>query len=177
MSQNQNRIINQFLQGKSSSHNNYVISNNNKHYFSKDIKNTRSKIIAPNFISLNDDFYNHDKNNLKISYNENKNYRNYYKVNNHNHSVYITNNSSDFIQKNIMQRRDMIKTPEIKTKDFQHSANCKTDNNYIRRANSSINKNRIQIETIKNNDKKKYNTYKQERRTIEIIHQSPSQPE
>ena len=69
MSQNQNRTINQFLQGKSSTVNNYNFSNKNplqgRLYFSKDINNKKTKVLSPHFERSNNEDNNEKK---KITY-------------------------------------------------------------------------------------------------------------
>ena len=93
MIQNQNLAINQFLQSKLiTNHNHYNHSikatKNNEPYFSKNIFNRTSKKISPILEPLIEDYFQHDNNKLKTSYNEN-NIKKYYSKNSHNHSEYV----------------------------------------------------------------------------------------
>ena len=179
MSQNQNRMINQFLQGKSSTVNDLINSNknplNNRLFFSKELTNKKTKLISPHFEQSNDNYYN-CKNSLTNSYNDtnNKNCKNYYKIHSHNHSEYITNNTKDFFLTNTNQ--DLIKTPESKKKSIHCVYHCKTEENLIKRNNSSNYNVKTKIEAKKKTEEKKYNTVIQERRSYPFKQLSPSIP-
>jgi hypothetical protein len=172
-------MINQFLQGKSSTVNDLTNSNknplNNRLYFSKALINKKTKVISPHFERSNDNYYN-SINSLTNSRNEtnNKNYRNYYKIHSHNHSEYITNNTKDFFQTNTKQ--DLIKTPESKKKSIHCVYYCKTEENLIKRNNSGNYSIKTKLEEKKKTGEKKYNTAIQERRSYPFKQLSSSIP-
>ena len=182
MSQNQNRTINQFLQGKSSTVNNYNFSNKNplqgRLYFSKDINNKKTKVLSPHFDRSNNEYNNEKKNNLLNSYKEtnNKNCRNYYKIHSHNHSEYIMNNSTDLFPNSVIAQRDTTKTPEMKKKSFSESCHFKTEDHVISRNNSGNYKINIKEEAKKKSEEKKFNTARQERKSLPFIKLSSSIP-
>ena len=186
MIQNQNLAINQFLQSKLiTNHNHYNHSikatKNNEPYFSKNIFNRTSKKISPILEPLIEDYFQHDNNKLKTSYNEN-NIKNYYSKNSHNHSEYVTkysSDSSDNFPKFIISKRDTIKT-KIRSKespDGEQKYYYKTEENSIRRARSGNYKSKLEGKLNNRYDEKKIRTsYKEDKKMLDIIQTSPSQP-
>lgn len=185
MTQIQNRTINQFLQSKTNhNHYNSLLKSTNitEPYFNKNLFTKTSTRIAPHFDTLNEeDKYN--DNILKL-YNKNlqTNNKNYYKINKHNHSEYIANNSSKNSQKIIMNRRGNLKTHEVIKKNspenYKGYYNKTEDNNAIRRTMSSTYKRGNGNDDTPNNknNQKKYFSNRKENKRIEIIQSSPSQP-
>ena len=175
MNQNKNRILNQFLQSNSYQNHHYKhfinTSSNSQSYFNKNLLNTKSKKISPNLESLNENYSNFGDNQLKHSYYQ-IDYKNVYTINNHNHSEYITNNSSDNFQKIIMKRRDKIKYNVISSSDKEPIYYNKTEENLIKRVHSSNYKNKIEEDSNSKNGKNINNTSVKKHK----IQSSTSQP-
>jgi hypothetical protein len=183
MYQNQNRFINQFLQSKlnNNQNNSAKATNNNEPYFDKKFFNKISKKISPNLKPLNGDYLNFAiNNNLKTTYLVNmNNSTKYYSINNHNHSEYITNYSSDHYPKIILARKNDSKSNESRTYIFPEDQKyySKTEENAIRRALSGNYKNKLEEMPYNNYNQKKCYTYnKEKRKLIEAMQSSPSQP-
>ena len=144
MIQNQNRIINQFLQSKKNYNqfnHSIKISNSNEPFFKKNKFIPISKKFSPYSESLKEGFLNYDNNILKTSYNSkyNNNLSNYYSNKSYNHSEFITNCSSDKFKKIIIDRRDKSKTPQITMKFPPESINyLKTEEKTIKQTLSNL---------------------------------------
>ena len=186
MIQNQNRIINQFLQSKKNYNqfnHSIKISNSNEPFFKKNKFIPISKKFSPYSESLKEGFLNYDNNILKTSYNSkyNNNLSNYYSIKSYNHSEFITNCSSDKFKKIIIDRRDKSRTPQITMKFPPESINyLKTEEKTIKKTLSNLSNNysfKKQENSNLKYDSKKYNTaHKEKKESKKILKNYPSQP-
>jgi hypothetical protein len=146
---------------------------NKEHNYQKNINNKKIKIISPKYESVNEDYY--AENNMKKLSSEN--FRNYYKINNHNHCEYITNNSSDFFPKTRMSTNDVVKIKEIKLQNMQDNNYYKTQSNEtIKRANLINYRTTMQEEAKKIRDKKIGIINREKRNTVDLSQPFLSQP-
>ena len=185
MTQIQNRSINQFLQGKSNhSHYNSSIKSTSiaEPYFNKNLFNKASTKISPHFETVREE-YTYNDNKIKTILNQNlrSSNKNYYSINNRNHSEYIANNSSKNYVKNTTNKIDNLKSSEIRknnSPENDHGYYNKTeDNNVMKRAMSNTYKRNNEETPINhNNQKNYYSNRKEDKKRIEIIQTSPSQP-
>ena len=184
MTQIQNRSINQFLQGKSNhSHYNSSLKTTSivEPYFNKNLFNKASTKISPHFETVHEEYiYNDNKIKTILNQNLRSSNKNYYRINSHNHCEYIANNSSKNYDKNTVNRLDK-KSSEIRKNNSpendQGYYNKTEDNNAMKRAMSNTYKRNNEDTPInQHNQINFYSNRKEDKKRIEIIPSSPSQP-
>ena len=181
MAQKQNGTINQFLQGKSTSNGNYLYNSvrntyHNGAHFDKKILNQTTKKVTP-FLDIKGDYFISSKNNkLKLSYKDNiNNFSTISRIKNE----YSINNNSDNFSNSVWYKREERHNTHIKTeispdKEIQYFY-YKTEDNNIRRARSGYYSN-LQDPIYKSGQKKYTRNNNYEKRVVNLLQSSPSQP-
>jgi hypothetical protein len=180
MAQNQNGTINQFLQGKSTINGNYFYNSvrntsHNDTHFDKKILYQTTKKVTP-FLDIKSDNYISSNSKLKLSYKDNINNGS---ANSRKKNEFSINNNPDSFPNSAWSKRENrynthVKTESSPDKEIQYFY-YKTEDNCIRRARSGY-YNNVQDPIYKNNQKKYNRNNNYERRFVNILQSSPSQP-
>ena len=182
MAQNQNGSINQFLQGKATNNNSSYYRSlrtfyNNEPYFDKVILSQTTKRVTPS-LELKGELSN-EKNKLKLSLKESVN--NYQRSLNNNRvkNNHIIHNSSNSFSNSTSSKKEQRYNSQIRTEispDKENQLFNETENNIIRRARSGYYSNLQEDPSVKNDDKKNEGNNNHNRRILNILQSSPSQP-
>ena len=180
MAQNQNGKINQFLQGKSTNNGNYLYNSvrntsHNDSHFDKKILNQTIRKVTP-FLDIKSDYFNSSNNKLKLSYKDNINN---YSVNSRIKNEFSINNNSDSFSNSVWSKRENRYNTHLKTeispdKEIQYFY-YKTEDNCIRRARSGY-YNNVHAPINKNGQNKYTRNNNYDKKVMNILKSSPSQP-